>query len=154
MSNNKNNNNNQEAVSVTESGSFVAHSAAELAYKFYYEQDKKGLEVLSKDLGAVLAHVKNCIDCLDFLNRQGESFAKIYLLLEYMGHKGVSEEFVNNLEELAERARECLDNDEEMKLDADEEFDLIRRLNSTMDKHERDYRNEELRVSLEKAANA
>ena len=154
MSNNSSNNNNREAVSATESGSFVAHSAAELAYKFYYERDRKGLEMLTKDLEAVLSHTKNCIDCLDFLNSQGESFAKIYLLLEYMGRKGISEEFVNNLEELAERARECLDNDEEMKLDADEEFDLIRRLNSTMDRHERDYRNEELRLSLEKAANA
>ena len=154
MSTSNNVNNNQEALSATESGSFVAHSAAELAYKFYYERDRKGLEVLMKDLEAVLSHTKNCIDCLDFLNSQGDSFAKIYLLLEYMGHKGISEEFVNNIEELAERARECLDNDEDMKLDADEEFDLIRRLNSTMDKHERDYRSEQLKISLEKAANA
>ena len=138
MSTSNNVNNNQAALSATESGSFVAHSVAELAYKFYYERDRKGLEMLSKDLEAVLSHTRNCIDCLDFLNSQGESFAKIYLLLEYMGHKGISEEFVNNIEELAERARECLDNDEDMKLDADEEFDLIRRLNSTMDKHELD----------------
>ena len=88
MSTSNNVKNNQEAVSSTESGSFVAHSAAELAYKFYYERDRKGLEVLMKDLEAVLSHTKNCIDCLDFLNSQGESFAKIYLLLEYMGHNG------------------------------------------------------------------
>ena len=36
---------------------------------------------------------------------------------------------MNNLEELAERARECLDNNKDMKLGADEEFELIRRLN-------------------------
>lgn len=48
------NKNNQETSSV-ESGSFVAHSAAELAYKFYYERDRKGLEMLMKDLEAVLS---------------------------------------------------------------------------------------------------
>ena len=154
MSTSNNVNNNQEALSATESGSFVAHSAAELAYKFYYERDRKGLEMLSKDLEAVLSHTRNCIDCLDFLNSQGESFAKIYLLLEYMGHKGISEEFVNNIEELAERARECLDNDETFEASPDEEFELIRRLNSAIDKHERDYRNEQLKISLEKAVNA
>ena len=154
MSTSNNVNNNQAALSATESGSFVAHSVAELAYKFYYEHDRKGLEMLSKDLEAVLSHTRNCIDCLDFLNSQGESFAKIYLLLEYMGHKGISEEFVNNIEELAERARECLDNDETFEASPDEEFELIRRLNSAIDKHERDYRNEQLKISLEKAVNA
>lgn len=149
MSNNKNVNN---EAALQGNGSFVAHSAAELAYRFYYDRDRKSLELFSKDLEAVLSHVHNCIDCLDFLESQGESFAKIYLLLEYMGHDGISEEFVSNLEELAERARECLDNDETLKLNPDEEFNLIRRLNSTIDKHEREFRSEQLKISLEKAA--
>lgn len=152
MSINKNINN--EAVSVSQnSGSYVAHSAAELVYEFYYDRDRKSLEMFAKDLEAVLSHIRNCIDCLNFLESQGESFAKIYLLLEYMGHDGISEEFVTNLEELAERARDCLDNDETLKLNPDEEFDLIRRLNSKIDEHERNFRAEQLEVSLKKAAN-
>lgn len=71
-----------------------------------------------------------------------------------MGRSGISEEFVNNLEELAERARDCLDNDEAFGTNPDEDFELIRKLNATMDKHEREFRNEQLRVSLEKAASA
>ena len=70
MSTSNNVNNNQAALSATESGSFVAHSVAELAYKFYYERDRKGLEMLMKDLEAVISHTKNCIDCLDFLNSE------------------------------------------------------------------------------------
>ena len=92
------------------------------------------------------------IDCLSFLETQGESFAKIYLLLEYMGHKGVSEEFVSNLEELTERARDCLDNDEDLSLDANEEFEIIRRINAVIDKNERDFRTEQLKLDLEKKA--
>lgn len=148
---NKSVNNNQEASS-SENGSFLAHSAAELAYKLYYNQDKGGLEKLARDLETVLTHTRNCIDCLSFLESQGESFAKIYLLLEYMGHKGVSEEFVSNLEELAERARDCLDNDEDLSLDANEEFEIIRRINAVIDKNERDFRAEQLKLDLEKKA--
>ena len=147
------NNISNEAV-LEGNGSFVAHSAAELSYKFYYDSYKRSLELFAKDLEAVLSHVHNCIDCLSFLESQGESFAKIYLLLEYMGHEGISEDFVTNLEELATRARDCLDNDETLKLNPDEEFDLIRRLNSKIDEHERDFRAEQMKkASMQKAVN-
>ena len=71
-----------------------------------------------------------------------------------MGRDGINEDFVNNLEKLAERARECLDNDEGLIATPEEEFEIIRRLNRTMDRHEREYRNAELKATLEKAANA
>ena len=64
-------NNNQEVLAQDRTS--LAHSAAELAYKLYYEQDRKGLDMLIKDLETVLTHTRNCIDCLAFLNRQGES---------------------------------------------------------------------------------
>ena len=148
-----NNNNHEQAQEPEQSGSFLAHSAAELAYKFYYERDRKGLEMLVKDLETVTAHTRNCIECLDFLNSQGESFSKIYLLLEYMGRDGVDEEFVSNLEALAERARECLDNDEGFSMTQEEEFDMIRRLNQTMDQHEKEYRSEEFRKYCSRVVN-
>ena len=127
-------------------GSFLAHSVAQLSYKFYYEQDKRGLELLARDLQAVLSHVNNCIESLNFLNNKGEIYAKLYLLLEYIGHEQMTEEFVKNLEALAERARACYENDEELEPSIEERFEIVRGLMQTIDKHEKEYKSSELKA--------
>ena len=97
-----------DALSDVEKGNFIAHQAANLVQKMYYQHDKKGLEVFLSNLDIIAKHARNCVECLEILHQKGDVFAKIYLLLEYMGRNGINEEFVSGLQEITERANECL----------------------------------------------
>lgn len=125
-----------EAMSGIEQESFLAHASADLVQKLYYDNDMDGLIVVVKNLGAILEHAKNCIECLEMLRREGDMYAKIYLLLEYMGKGGISEEFVSGLEELAERAQETYAKSSGSMATAEEEREVLKRLNAVMDRHD------------------
>lgn len=117
----------------TEQENFLAHSAANLAQKMYYDHDRKGLEVLVNNLETIAEHARNCLDCLEILHKKGDVFAKIYLLLEYMGKGAISEEFVSGLEELTERAHECLAQSEGVIPTGEEEKKLLAKLGNIID---------------------
>lgn len=115
---------------------FLSHASADLVQRMYYENNRTGLDVLVKNLEAVLTRARDCLYCLEMLSHEGDVYAKIYLLLEYMGKGGVSEEFVSGLEELTERAQEVLARSTGVAPVAEEEKEVLKRLSSVMDRHE------------------
>ena len=127
-----------EAMDIAGQENFIAHASADLVQKMYYENNRKGLEVLVKNLKAIIERANDCIDCLDMLKREGDVYTKIYLLLEYMGKGGISEEFVAGLEELTERAQEAFAKNTGGGIipPVEEEREVLKRLSSVMDKHE------------------
>lgn len=115
---------------------FIAHAGADLVQKMYYENNSKGLEVLVKNLTTIISRAQDCIDCLDMLKREGDVYAKIYLLLEYMGKGGISEEFVGGLIEITERAQEAFARNAGSEFAGDEEKEVLKRLNAVMNRNE------------------
>ena len=99
---------NYRDVTIQERVGFLSHSAAELVQTMYYGRDVKGLEVLIKNFESVLEHARNCLSCLEILGQGGDVYSKIYMLLDYLGQEGMTEEFVYGLEDLTEHAQECL----------------------------------------------
>lgn len=124
-----------DAMNMMEQESFISHAGADLVHKLYYENDRKGLEVLVKNLTLVIDRAKDCIDCLDMLRREGDVFTKLYLLLEYMGKDGISEEVALGLEKLIDRAQ-FLAQSSEAAPTAEEEREVVKQLNSVMTQHE------------------
>ena len=125
-----------EAMTLSEQESFIAHASADLVQRMYYENNREGLEVVIKNLTLVAERARDCLDCLDMLRREGDVYAKLYLLLEYMGKDGISEEFVAGLEEITERAQESLARSSGAAPTAEEEREVLKRLNAVMDRHE------------------
>ena len=125
------------AMNIAGQENFLSHASADLVQKMYYENNRKGLEILIKNLEAVLERAKDCLDCLDMLKHEGDVYAKIYLLLEYMGKGGISEEFVTGLEELTERAQESLAKSAGVVPVAEEEREVLKRLRAVMDRSEK-----------------
>ena len=140
-----------EAMSLSRQESFISHASVDLVQKMYYENNQEGLEVFVKNLTTVLERAKECIDCLDLLRQEGDVYAKIYLLLEYMGKGGISEEFVSGPEELTERAQEAFARSSGVVPVAEEEREVLKRLSSVMDQHEEQAQAEEI-DQQEKAA--
>ena len=144
-----------EAMDIAGQENFIAHASADLVQKMYYENNRKGLEVLVKNLKAIIERANDCIDCLDMLKREGDVYTKIYLLLEYMGKGGISEEFVSGLEHLTEQAQEAYARSSGVVPAAEEEREVLKRLSSVMDRHEiqavREVRVEEKREASEAA---
>lgn len=125
-----------ETMELQEQESFIAHASARLVQKMYYDNNSKGLEIFVKNLGIVISRATDCMECLSILNREGDVYAKIYLLLEYMGKGGISEEFVQGLEEITERAQEALAQSAGVIPTAgEEEREILKRLGSVMDRH-------------------
>lgn len=125
-----------ETMELQEQESFIAHAGARLVQKMYYDNNSKGLEIFVKNLGIVISRATDCMECLSILNREGDVYAKIYLLLEYMGKGGISEEFVQGLEEITERAQEALAQSAGVIPTAgEEEREILKRLGSVMDRH-------------------
>lgn len=60
--------------------------------------------------------------------------SKLWLLLDYMEHNGISEDFVNELEDCTEYAQESFANTPELAMTADEEQAIMKRLNAVMDR--------------------
>lgn len=125
-----------EAMTVSERESFLAHAGADLVQRLYYDDDMDGLIVAAKNLGTILERAKNCIECLDILRRKGNVYSKIYLLLEYMGREGMSEEFVSGLAEISERAQEAYAKGMETPESEAEEREVMKRLNEVMSRNE------------------
>ena len=125
-----------DAMTLSGQESFLAHASADLVQKLYYENNREGLEVVIKNLTVITDRAKDCLDCLDMLKREGDVYAKIYLLLEYMGKGGISEEFVSGLEYLTERAQETLAKSTGVLPEADEEREVLKRLGAVMDRHD------------------
>lgn len=125
-----------EAMDIVGQESFIAHACADLVYRMYYGNDSKGLEVLMKNLTTIISKAQDCIDCLDILRRDGDVYAKIYLLLDYAGKDGISEEFVGGLLELSERAQEAFAHNAGSELAADEEKEVLKRLNAVMNRND------------------
>ena len=137
-----------EGMSLFEQESFISHALVEIVQKLYYENDTDGLTVVVKNLRVILSRAQDCLDCLDMLKHEGDVYAKIYLLLEYMGKGGISEEFVSGLEELTERAQEALARNSGVIPAADEEREVLKRLSAVMDKHEQSEDEEVSAVSI------
>ena len=125
-----------EAMDEKQQVSFIAHAGVDLVQKMYYGNERKGLEVLVENLQMIINRAQDCIDCLDILNQEGDVYAKIYLLLEYMGKDGMSEEFVGGLLDLSERAQEAFARNSGATLAAEEEKEVLKRLNAVMDRNE------------------
>ena len=125
-----------EAMTVLEQECFLAHSAADLVHKLYYDNNAKGLEVFCKNLTAILERARDCLDCLAMLQREGDVYAKIYLLLDYMGQKGITEEFVSELTEIAEVAQENFAQNNGAEMSEGEEKQVMKNLREAMNKHE------------------
>ena len=123
-------------LSSVEQENFISHEAANLVQRMYYEHDKKGLSVLISNLDIITGHARNCIECLDILHQKGDVFAKIYLLLEYMGRDGINEDFVSGLEELTERAHECLAQKDGVLPEGEEKIQLMDKLRAILDRNE------------------
>ena len=101
----------QEYQNMTLAGqeSFLAHSAAELVQSMYYGKDVKGLTVLIRNLETVTEYARNCLSCLDILRQKSSVYTKINLLLEFLGQNGLSEEFVEGLQDISDKALDCLE---------------------------------------------
>ena len=130
-----------QALSPLEQENFIAHAAANLTQAMYYGHDQKGLEVLIKNMETIAEQARNCLDCLVILHQKGDVFAKIYLLLEYMSKDGVTQDFVDGLEELTERAQECVQVQDAGGVTTDDERKVLENLRKVIDKHSDDEEN-------------
>jgi len=97
---------NYETMTTMEQVSFIAHSSIELVQKMYYEKNKKGLEIFLKNCSLITNHAKDCFDCIELLSKKGDTFNKIFLLIDYLGQKGINEEFIDDLHEMLNKAQE------------------------------------------------
>lgn len=125
-----------EAMTLPDQESFLAHAAAELVQKMYYDNNSKGLEVFCKNLTVIQDRARDYMDCLAMLQREGDVYTKIYLLLEYMGRNGIDEDFVSGLTEIAERAQESFAQANGATLTEDEEREVMKNLHETLNQHE------------------
>ena len=125
-----------EAMDEKQQVSFISHAGVDLVQKMYYENERTGLEVFVENLEEIISRAKDCIDCLDILKQEGDVYAKIYLLLEYMGKDGMSEEFLGGLLDLSERAQEAFARNSGATLAVEEEKEVLKRLNAIMNRNE------------------
>ncbi len=133
------------SMSLMERGNFLSHSAADVIQQMYYGHDKAGLEVLIKNFKAIIVRARDCVDCLEMLHKEGDVYAKLWLMLEYIGKDGINEDFVSGLEELTECAQECLARNAGVIPTGEEEQAVMRRLRNVMDRAVKRYAAEERR---------
>ena len=101
---------NFDAMSSQEKCDVITNAASELAYSFYYEQDREGLNLLIEKLEVQLVVMRNCVECLNFINTpSGDIFAKINLLMDFLGNIEMAENAIEKLEKITERARTNLE---------------------------------------------
>ena len=130
---------NYEDMTVREQEHFLAHESVELVQRMYHECDRKGIEVFIENLKTVIAHAKDCIDCIELLQKKGDAANKIFLLIDYLGKDGISEEFVNDLDELVDKAHEQANEENVPELNKRELDRICTSLNAVMDQKEREY---------------
>ena len=123
-----------DALNIEQKESFIAHTCADIVQGFFIAGNRKGLEVIIMNLSAILQRAKDCLSCIDMLNNGGDVFSKILLLLEYAGRNGLSEEFVDGLIEITERAQESLAQNAGVVPAGNEERKVLERLRAVMDR--------------------
>ena len=84
---------------------FLAHSSVELVHSLYHSSDRKGLETFLKNFEYVTSYARDCLECLDILDKKGDVFNKIFLLIDHVGQGGITEDFVNDMKEIADKAQ-------------------------------------------------
>ncbi|MBQ3395896.1 MAG: hypothetical protein IJQ77_06910 [Synergistaceae bacterium] len=104
---------NYDVSAVSEDVQAVICRAAELIETIFYGNDVKGLESMIRSFDFLIRHARMCKSCLEFIGDGENPYKKIQLLLGYLGHEGISEDFVSELEELADEAHEYLETDED-----------------------------------------
>lgn len=122
-------------MSVFEQENFLAHATADLVHRMYYENSRKGLEVMLKNLTAVTKRAQDCLSCLSMLEQGGDIHDKLCLLLEYMVKSGLSEEFVSNLIDFTEMAQDALAQSSGAMPTDEERRELLQRLHEVMDRN-------------------
>ena len=109
---------NYDVLAVSEQVKSVICRAAELIETIFYGNDMKGLESMIRSFDFLIRHARKCKSCLEFVGDGENPYKKIQLLLGYLGHEGISEDFVSELEEITDQAHEYLETEadkEEMK---------------------------------------
>ena len=131
---------NFDAMSSQEKCDVVANAASELAYSFYYEQDREGLDLLVKTLKAQLLVMQDCVACLNFINStcgRNDISARLDLLMDFIDNTtDLGEEAVEKLEQVAERARTRL---EDADVTLADEAQAVRNIKQIMQQHVNEY---------------
>ena len=104
---------NYDVSAVSEQVQAVICRAAELIETIFYGNDKKGLESVIRSFDFLIRHARKCKSCLEFVGDGENPYKKIQLLLGYLGHEGISEDFVSELEEITDQAHEYLETDKD-----------------------------------------
>ena len=135
------------AMSNPEKSDIVTNAAKELINLFYYEQDTHMLDAFKSDLAELMYEVDERKKCLSFIQGKGEVFSKIYLLLDFIGGQGVSEEFVEGLEQLAAQARKSIstvgsNDDDDDEISPADEARALRNIRQIMQQHLNEYQAE------------
>ena len=125
-----------EAMNTAERENFLAHASADLIHKMYYENNGKGLDVFIKNMTAIVKRARDCLECLGILKREDDVYSKIYLLLEYMSKRGISEEFVSELENITEFAQESLAQATGAVPTEAERCEIMKRLRTVLDRND------------------
>ncbi len=125
-------------MTLQEQALFISHAAAGLVDELYYNKDKAGLEAMMKSFRLVSDHARDCVDCLELMSREGDVLKKVRLLLEYLGVKGLTGDFVCELEELTAQAQEDLRQTTEGAISEVEEAEAVELLKGLIKKHERE----------------
>ena len=138
------------ALNNPEKRDIVTNAAKELISLFYYEQDTQMLDAFKSDLAGLIYEVDERKKCLNFIQGKGEVFSKIYLLLDFIGGQGVSEEFVEGLEQLAAQARKSLSTgtDDDDEISPAEEARALRNIRQVMQQHLNEYQVESKREAM------
>ena len=131
---------NFDAMSNQEKCEVVANAASELAYSFYYEQNREGLDLLVKKLKAQLLVMQDCVACLNFINSTcGNMSVRLNLLMDFIGNTDLAENAVEKLEQVAERARTRL---EDADVTLADEAQAVRNIKQIMQQHLNEYETE------------
>ena len=104
---------NYDVSAVSEDVQAVICRAAELIETIFYGNDMKGLESVIRSFDFLAGHARRCKSCLEFIGDGENPYKKIQLLLGYLGHEGISEDFVAELEDITDQAHEYLETEED-----------------------------------------
>ena len=125
------------ASSIYEQVRLHSHKTAELIEAIFYGNDKAGLELLIRHLEFFVEHAKSCVSCLEFVGDGENPYKKIQLLLGYLGHEGISEDFVSELEEITDQAHEYLETEEDKEEMKAAEQAALENMRMLLDKSEK-----------------
>ena len=128
---------NYDVSAVSEQVQAVICRAAELIETIFYGNDKKGLESVIRSFDFLAGHARRCKSCLEFIGDGENPYKKIQLLLGYLGHEGISEDFVSELEELADEAHEYLETEEDEEETRAAEQAALENMRMLLDKAEK-----------------